>query len=68
MAKRNDGMHELPSGLTHFADSIAGGVRGTFIDRFGPPIGPTERYTTSKEEGFGVAPDLHQKFFHRKAK
>lgn len=70
MAKHSKqaGMHELPSGLTHFADSLSGGVRGTFIDKFGPPAAPTERYATSNGGTSHKAPDLHKKFFGKGGK
>lgn len=42
-AGTDGGLHEMPSGLYHTADSLAGGRRGTFVDRFGPPGDPTKK-------------------------
>lgn len=45
------GQHELPSGFSHTADSLAGGPRGTFIDRFGPPGDPAVKGNPARSEG-----------------
>jgi hypothetical protein len=49
----------MASGLTHTADSLAGGKRGTFIDRFGPPGDPAVKARTSGDHAIvGDAPSL----------
>ena len=66
---RTSGIHEMESGLLHWADSLAGGVRGVFVDRFGPPDSPTTRETPSRDCGIaGKAPDLHKKFFGKQGR
>lgn len=53
----NDGLHEMASGLIHTGDSLAGGVRGTFVDRFGSPGEPTRKAKVSGDKGsLGRAP------------
>jgi hypothetical protein len=48
-----DGLHEMPSGLIHTADSLAGGPQGTFVDRFGPPGSPAMRAAAVRDGGVG---------------
>lgn len=58
---KDGGLHEMPSGLYHTADSYAGGKRGTFVDRFGPPGDPTQKaHPASSASGMdlGKAPNL----------
>lgn len=64
MAKKSSsksGLHEMTSGLMHTADSYAGGKRGTFVDRFGPPGDPTVKSSPNRGDsgmGLGTAPKL----------
>ncbi len=61
-----DGLHGMPSGLYHTADSLANGPRGTFVSRFGPPGDPTKKQGNIHETtgdrgdaiGIGRAPKL----------
>lgn len=58
---KDGGLHDMPSGLYHTADSYAGGRRGTFVDRFGPPGDPTQRTSPSGEKSgmdLGKAPPI----------
>lgn len=58
---KTDGIHIMPSGLYHTADSLANGPRGMFVDRFGPPGDCTKkagRITNGDASGLGRAPDL----------
>jgi hypothetical protein len=48
-----DGLHRMPSGLLHCADSLSGGVHGTFVDYFGPPGSPLERVSAHEDGGIG---------------
>ncbi len=55
------GLHELPSGICHMADSLANGPYGTFVDRFGPPGDPTKKSRCTESPGpmaMGRAPAL----------
>ena len=55
------GLHEMPSGLMHTADSLAHGPGGMFVDRFGPPGDPTKKTAptdTGDASGLGKAPTL----------
>lgn len=55
------GLHEMPSGIIHTADSLANGPRGTFVDRFGPPGDPQSKSSVAKNGdamGIGKAPRL----------
>ena len=55
------GMHEMPSGLMHCADSLADGPHGMFVDRFGPPGDPTivdRAVNNGDASGLGRAPRL----------
>ena len=61
MARRDTpdrGLHQLPSGLIHTADSLADAPHGMFVDRFGPPGDPTAAPAVSKEREPGVQPKL----------
>lgn len=51
--ENRDGLHRLPSGLIHTADSLAGGVHGTFVDYFGPPGSPVDRVSHVEDGGLG---------------
>jgi hypothetical protein len=61
-----DGIHGMPSGLYHTADSLANGPYGTFVSKFGPPGDPTvkqgNRHETASDRGdamgIGRAPRL----------
>ena len=61
-----DGLHGMPSGLYHTADSLANGPRGTFVSRFGPPGDPERKQGNIHETqadrgdamGIGRAPKL----------
>lgn len=58
---KDGGLHGMPSGLYHTADSLAGGVHGTFVDRFGPPGDPRTKTSISGSDGgsgLGKAPAL----------
>lgn len=46
-----DGLHKMPSGLIHTADSLTGGPRGTFISNFGPPGDPTSKGALKADNG-----------------
>lgn len=49
----------MESGLIHTSDSLAGGVRGTFVDRFGSPGDPTHKTSHATDRGLtGKQPDL----------
>lgn len=55
------GLHEMPSGLMHTADSLAHGPGGMFVDRFGPPGDPTKKDRPAMNgdaTGIGKAPRL----------
>lgn len=55
------GLHEMPSGLYHTADSLADGPRGLFVDRFGPPGDPTKKtFPSGRKSGadLGKAPPI----------
>lgn len=55
------GLHEMPSGMYHTADSLANGPHGKFVDRFGPPGDPTSKTKPGKggdAMGIGKAPAL----------
>ena len=55
------GLHEMPSGLMHTADSLAHGPGGMFVDWFGPPGDPTKKTRptdTGDASGLGRAPKL----------
>jgi|GEM_PF-4227661 len=61
------GLHEMPSGLIHTADSLAYGPGGMFVDRFGPPGDPTKKTApgdTGDATGIGRAPTLLTAFQH----
>ena len=62
-SKHGEGLHELPSGLYHTADSLAGGRRGMFVDRFGPPGDPTIKPAIAGDGGgmeLGTTPRILQ--------
>jgi hypothetical protein len=48
-----DGLHRMPSGLIHTADSLAGGVHGTFVDYYGPPGSPLDHVAHVEDGGIG---------------
>lgn len=55
------GLHEMPSGLIHTADSLAHGPGGMFVDRFGPPGDPTKKSRLEMNgdaSGLGRSPRL----------
>ncbi len=55
------GLHEMPSGIYHTADSLADGPHGLFVDRFGPPGDPTKKTALARNgdaTGLGRAPEL----------
>lgn len=55
------GLHDMPSGLYHTADSLADGPHGLFVDRFGPPGDPTLKSACPNDGdamGIGRAPAL----------
>lgn len=55
------GLHEMPSGLYHTADSLSNGPHGTFVDRFGPPGDPMKKQGCAENGdamGIGRAPAL----------
>jgi hypothetical protein len=56
----NEGLHELPSGLLHTADSLSHSPYGQFIDRFGPPGDPARRMAVNEDRprNFGEQPSL----------
>lgn len=56
-------VQQMPSGLLHCADSMAGGVRDSnAILTFGAPGDPGERSSVVKSNFYGKAPDLFRKF------
>lgn len=46
-----DGLHKMPSGFVHTADSLAGGPRGTFISHYGAPGDPTKKGGAAADHG-----------------
>lgn len=58
-------IHKMPSGLTHCADSLAGGKEGTFIHRFGSPGDPLEKSHGSESDLYGRAPNIQEKFLKK---
>jgi hypothetical protein len=61
----NSQVNIMESGLTHCADSMAGGRGGEYIQRLGAPIDPTEKSPGVKSGYFGAAPNLNKKFLRK---
>lgn len=55
----------MQSGLTHCADSLAGGREGTAILRFGAPGDPLEKSAGVNSGFVGKTPNLNNKFLRR---
>jgi hypothetical protein len=53
----------MESGLTHCADSLAGGREGTFIMHFGAPGDPLEKSPGVKSGFAGKTPNIQHKFY-----